>query len=273
MQDRIRRIFSGGRVPHSFLITGEDRAAKESFALSLARALVCESTTPPCGVCRSCTMSEHPDVIFALDPARLKDGKVRIEDVRAMVADVYVLPNDAQRKVYLVFDAARLSAYDQNVLLATLETPPQHACFILTATHASELLPTVVSRCTQIKLSGSDAVLQEAEAALSILTPLAQKDELGVFSACVALESYKREELREVLEACRTLLRDGALSHLSPIAGGVSVPRFTYAEFLAATSALDRASDGIRRNLGVSIILAGLSARLIQAVTTEEELN
>ena len=149
MTDRIRRIFSGGRVPHSFLITGEDAAATETFAFTLARALVCESDTPPCGACRSCRMAEHPDLIRALDPARLKDGKLDIKAVRAMIADAVVLPNDAHRKVYVILDAARLTVDQQNVLLATIEEPPKHACFIFTAAHASDLLPTVVSRWTR----------------------------------------------------------------------------------------------------------------------------
>ncbi|MBQ3055377.1 MAG: hypothetical protein IJC88_04660 [Oscillospiraceae bacterium] len=269
--DRISRIFSGGRVPHSFLITGEEGAEKEAFALRLARALICEGEHPPCGVCAACRKAEHPDLIHALQPAVMDAAKNKIGVVRDMIADTHILPNDGHRKVYVVQDASRLTVDQQNVLLATIEEPPKHVCFIFTVNHASDLLPTVVSRCTQIKLSGHGVDLACIDQARSILLPLSKRDELGVLSACMALEKCDRAELRDILESCRTLLRDGALRTLPPLISGEPAPVFTYAEFVSCCDAIDRAADGIIRNLGVAIILGGLCARLTCAISAEEE--
>lgn len=268
--DRISRIFSGGRVPHSFLITGEEGADKEAFSLRLARALLCDGDAPPCGTCRSCLKTDHPDLIHALTPSEMDAAKDKIGVVRDMIASAHVLPNDAQRKVYLIFDAARLTVPQQNVLLATIEEPPRHACFILTASHASDLIPTVVSRCTQVKLPGRGHEITHLEEAESILAPLAAKDELGLLRALTALEKTDRAEFRGILEACRTLLRDSALRDLPPLAATPAF-RFTHAEFSACCDAIDRAFDGITRNLGVAIISGALCARLMRVMSAEEE--
>ena len=168
-------------------------------------------------------------------------------------------------------DANTLSAYVQNVFLKALEEPPRHACFILTATHTSELIPTVVSRCALIKLSGGGHDLAYVEEAAAILTPLSQKDELGVLRAVTALEKCDRADLREILEACRTLLRDSALHPLPPLSETTPQFRFTHAEFVSCADAIETARDGIERNLGVAIILGALCARLIRAMNAEEE--
>ncbi len=80
------------------------------------------------------------------------------------------------------------------------------------------------------------------------------------------MESLSRDELAPVLEGVRTLLRDGTVKHLASLSNR-PVPGFTYLEFIACAEALRTAEDGIRRNLGVPILLSALAVRLMQAVT------
>lgn len=261
MQEKLRKLFSAPRLPQSFLVTGEDAAARDGFARALARALLCEGDTPPCGACRGCTLQNHPDLI---EP--FPDGKIPIEEARRIVSDSYVLPNDAARKVYLICDAARMAVYTQNAWLAVLETPPKHVCFVLSARHSSDLLPTVASRLVEIKCGGSGEADLQLDYARALLEALSKRDELGVFSACMKMESLSRDELTPVLEGVRTLLRDGALRNLAPIASG-DAPSFTHLEFTACAEALRIAEEGIRRNLGVPILLSALAVRLMHAVT------
>ena len=261
MQEKIRKILSAPRLPQSFLVTGEDAEARDSFARALARGLLCDGENPPCGTCRGCTLQNHPDLI---EP--FPNGKIPIEDARRIVADAHVLPNDAARKVYLILDSARMADYTQNAWLAVLETPPKHTCFVLTASNTADLLPTVVSRLMEIKCGGDAQTILQLDYARDLLTALHARDELGVFSACMKMESLSRDELAPVLEGVRTLLRDGALPHLAPI-GDRDTPAFTYLEFIACADALRTAEDGIRRNLGVPILLSALAVRLMRAVT------
>jgi len=261
MQEKLSKILSAPRVPQSFLVTGEDAAARDAFARALARGLLCDGKTPPCGTCRGCTLQNHPDLI---EP--FPTGKIPIEEARRIVSDAYILPNDAPRKVYLILDAGRMAVYTQNAWLAVLETPPKHACFVLSAKSASDLLPTVVSRCVEIKCGGSAQSDLQFAYATELLNALYARDELGVFSACVKMETLSRDELAPALEGVRTLLRDGTINHLAPI-GGVDTPNFSYLEFTACAEALRIAEDGIRRNLGVPILLSALAVRLMRAVS------
>lgn len=262
MQEKLSKILSAPRVPQSFLVTGEDAAARDSFARALARGLLCDGESPPCGACRGCTLQNHPDLIDFLPEEKLPP----VKEFRRQLKNAHVLPSEGARKVYLLSNAARMNIETQNALLAVLETPPKHVCFVLSSCHTSDLLPTVVSRCVEIKCGGEANTDLQLDYACELLHALHAHDELGVFSACMKMESLTRDELAPVLEGVRTLLRDGTVKILAPITDQ-PVPNFTYLEFIACAEALRIAEDGIRRNLGVPILLSALAVRLVQAVS------
>lgn len=250
MQAKLKQLFSSARVPQTYLVLGDDLAKAEVFARALGRALLCEGEQPPCGKCRGCTLAQHPDFIEPLGE------KVKIDDLRDLVRDAHILPNEGARKVYLLPDAGRIEERTQNALLAVLETPPKHVCFVLTARQASDLLPTVVSRCSQIRCNGTAPSGLFPEQTEPILRALLTRDELTIYRAVSALEGFKRPELAPILEALRTLLRD----HTIP------AQELSYSELIALADALRKAEGGIRRNLGVSTILAALAVRMTQAM-------
>lgn len=250
MQEKLKQLFSSARVPQTYLVLGDDLQSAEVFARALCRALLCEGERPPCGACRGCTLSQHPDLIEPLGE------KIKIDDLRDLVKDAHVLPNEGARKVYLLPDAGRIEERSQNALLAVLETPPKHVCFVLTARQASDLLPTVVSRCSQIRCGGASAQGLFSEQTAPVLTALLTRNELEIYRALSALESFSRADLAPVLEALRATLRDHT----------VAAQELSYQELIALADALRKAEDGIRRNLGVSTILAALAVRMAKAM-------
>ena len=58
-----------------------------------------------------------------------------------------------QRKIYLFPRAQDLNQQGQNVLLKSIEEPPPYGTFLLLAEHAEQLLPTIRSRCVELRLS------------------------------------------------------------------------------------------------------------------------
>jgi DNA polymerase-3 subunit delta' len=156
-QDRavevLRRGLSTGRVSHAYLLTGLPRVGKSTLARALAQALNCAETDPPCGQCRPCRLiarGVHPDVATI----ELRAGKTRIsvDEIAALQRDAALRPMEGRHKVYLLLDAELLQANAANRLLKTLEEPPETVVLVLTAPDAEQLLPTLVSRCQQVRL-------------------------------------------------------------------------------------------------------------------------
>gem|GEM_PF-648636 len=110
------------------------------------------TTNKPCRRCKDCLKAEkgmHPDII-AIE--RQKDKRsILVDQIRALKKDVYILPNDCARKVYIINDAETMNVNAQNAFLQILEEPPAHAAFILKTSNPALLLKTVRSRCVDLK--------------------------------------------------------------------------------------------------------------------------
>ncbi|MBL8094260.1 MAG: AAA family ATPase [Anaerolineales bacterium] len=158
--DLLRRDLSQGRIRHAYLITGPDGLGKQSLALGLASALLCDAPEAgsACGHCRACMLNSratHPDllkVVPEISGKRIRTGKVKIEAVRQLIYDVSLKPIEARRRVACLIDFDAANDQSQNALLKTLEEPPANVVVILTAESADTLLPTIRSRCEVIAL-------------------------------------------------------------------------------------------------------------------------
>ena len=162
-------LFSGN-LPHAFLFTGIEGIGKKTAAMAFAMACNCsirqkdvaaeqsKSLLPepgsiePCGQCRSCKKiisGNHPDIIL-VKPA---GAMIKVDQIRALCSKLILKPYEACKRFAIITDAQKLNPEAGNTLLKTLEEPPEHTVFILTALQASDILPTIVSRCQQIRFN------------------------------------------------------------------------------------------------------------------------
>lgn len=154
--ERLRENLSGsiarGRVSHFYLISGPAGSGKRTLAKLLAAAILCKSSRKPCGACAPCRKvmnGNHPDFITIDDPEK---KTVPVELIRQARADIYIQPNESDRKIYLFPRAQDMGIPSQNALLKVLEEPPAYGVFILLTDNPEKLLPTVRSRCTELAL-------------------------------------------------------------------------------------------------------------------------
>ena len=194
----VRRAADEHRLSHAVILTG--RGDLTAAARFLAAAHVCEGEHKPCLTCRHCRKAlegVHPDVISVQDT---EHRELTVEAVRALRKDVYIRPNEAERKVYIIADCRQLNERDQNVLLKIVEEGPPYAAFIFCTDSPAALLETVRSRCVLLKCDAPapDALPPEAE---QLCRAFARGKLLPVTTYLVSLENrrMKREELRDVL--------------------------------------------------------------------------
>ena len=196
----VRRAAGEGRLSHAVIVTGQGDLT--AAALFIAAAHVCEGADKPCLRCRHCRKvleDVHPDVVTVEDT---EHRELTVEAVRALRKDVYIRPNEAARKVYILRDCRQLNERDQNVLLKIVEEGPPYAAFIFCADSPAALLETIRSRCVTVKC-GDGAEEPMSEGAGDLCRAFATGRLLPVTSLLVGLENrrLKREDLR-------TLLRD-----------------------------------------------------------------
>ena len=141
------QYFNRDRLSHAYIVSG-------GFAETLAMTAVCSSdnAAAPCMNCSHCNKASrhiHPDIIVV---DKLPDKReIVIEQIRALKKDVIVVPNEAEKKVYIINDADSMNISAQNALLQILEEPPVRVVFILVTENPAILLPTVRSRCIEHK--------------------------------------------------------------------------------------------------------------------------
>jgi DNA polymerase-3 subunit delta' len=191
------KMIADGTLPASLLFTGPPGSGKELAALRLAALLECGEGRA-CGGCQACRLVsslEHPDVhlvyavpsadreksIAAIIESRREDFLARgefgnrarsigIEQIRNVIEKVSKQPFSGPRSVVAVMEAEKATTEAQNAFLKVLEEPPASSVMILVTARPDLLLPTVVSRCSEIRFDPlpEGAVAEYLETFLSV---------------------------------------------------------------------------------------------------------
>ena len=163
--EQFRRTLAAGRLASTYLFVGPEGVGKRSFALRLAKVLLCLRNDPaemhPCDDCESCRLAaagNHPDIDLV---GLLKDKRnllisqfVGEDDKRnreGLCHNIAMRPMLGPRRVAIIDDADRLTTESANCLLKTLEEPPPGAVIILIGTSRSRQLPTILSRAQVVR--------------------------------------------------------------------------------------------------------------------------
>jgi DNA polymerase-3 subunit delta' len=265
----LARSIARQSLPPSLIFSGPAGVGKHMAALATAQALNCLSPVDlnaaneksasleadACGVCAACTRiarGVHPDILV-LEPN--DKGNIKIDPVRDAIDRAGYRPFEGRRRVTIVSSADGLEISAQNALLKMLEEPPASSVFILVTALPDTLLPTVRSRCPQLRfraLAADDLVVvlrrkgfDEAKARRAAVL-----GEGSVSAALAAVESEQdNEDVRDVV--LRVLAQaaasedgrrrvDSAKDLVVKGAGAASIERDQLAVYLRAMASLLR---------------------------------
>jgi DNA polymerase-3 subunit delta' len=191
--------FDLNAFPSAVLIYGQAGIGKFEFAITLAKALICESTqgkqSKPCNRCDAChwfDSGNHPDFIALVpethrkflphgdfendvdvskkskvsqadsdgEPAEKKEKKIiSIEETRSAIEGLSIGSHRGGNRVILVYPLEMLRSDSANTLLKSLEETPSNTIFILLADRLDHVLPTIRSRCRLISAPRPDRTL------------------------------------------------------------------------------------------------------------------
>lgn len=94
------------------------------------------------------TLENNPDILVINDYS--------IENIRTINKFLSQKPYSHSTKIVYIPNADLLHLESQNTLLKNLEEPGNNCYFILTTAKPSALLPTIISRCRQIRLTSAN---------------------------------------------------------------------------------------------------------------------
>ena len=253
LKQNLAESLAKNHISHFYLISGPEGSGKHTLAKLLSAAILCRGSRKPCLSCAPCRKvmeGNHPDMITVTDP---EHKNVAVKIVRQMRDDMFIRPNESDYKIYLF--PQELGIEGQNALLKILEEPPKYGVFILLTDNPEKLLPTVRSRCTELKLlpltenilrsqlrrdfpdaqeedlsaaiARSGGFLGQAKALLEsgeqlppqtadFVAAFAARDSLKLTQTLAPMEKWKRDALIPVLQSWLELL-EGALASRSGI--------------------------------------------------------
>lgn len=267
-------LLERGRLPHAVTLQSADKELREQCAQYLTQWSMCtREENRPCGNCPGCIKVQdgtHPDVYTALSAG--KTQAIPVDEIRKICMDAYIVPNEAQGKVYLLFDADRMLPPAQNAFLKVLEEPPQSILFLLTCENAENLLRTIRSRVTIFDLDepGMQAQVRPGNEkafahALLLAGAACSKKETELLRACAALSD--KAFAKEVMQAFVPIVRQALVLRYKNSAAGqaeiLELSRVVKPQgLLGLIEAANRALNLLERNVNMALFTAWLSSTL-----------
>ncbi|HEV3070350.1 MAG TPA: hypothetical protein VGY76_02870 [Solirubrobacteraceae bacterium] len=138
-----------GRASHAYLFHGPAGTGKRAVARALAAALLAEGASDPNAAAERATRGAHPDLTWVTPSGA---NEMLVGDIEeSVLAAVARTPFESSRRVFVLEGAHLMSDQVANRLLKTLEEPPAFAHLILLTQGLGDVLPTIASRCQQVR--------------------------------------------------------------------------------------------------------------------------
>ncbi len=138
-----------GAPSHAYLFCGPAGSGKAAVARAFAAALLTEGVPDAAGAAARVEHGVHPDFTWVAPGSAA--GILRGDVDEAVVAGAARTPFEAPRRVFVIEHADELNDQAANRMLKTLEEPPAFVHLLLLTSRPGEVLPTIASRCQEVR--------------------------------------------------------------------------------------------------------------------------
>ncbi len=169
------QAFSTDRLHHGWLVTGPRGVGKATLAWQIARFLLATppqeddglfgAPPPPSDlhipedhpVARRMLAGSEPGLFSLRRPydekAKRLKAQITVDEVRKLKSFFALSAADGGRRVVIVDAADDMNVNAANAILKLLEEPPERTTLLLVSHQPSRLLPTIRSRCRELRLA------------------------------------------------------------------------------------------------------------------------
>lgn len=214
--ERLEKIWRNKRLSHAYLFSGPEGVGKFEAVVKFV-ALV-SGFSPE----EMVSSGSNPDFVVVKPEIEQKQGKIRkkdisVDQIKEVLHNIGYFAYKAKYKFLVIFEAERMSRGAANSLLKLIEEPAGDVIIILVAHKEQRLLPTLRSRCQQIRFGfASDRDLENELKELYSSEP-AEKLKLAAelsfgrinFAKQYIQDEKALEEISSQIENFRTALRGG----------------------------------------------------------------
>ena len=255
-RDAFLTAYASDRLHHGWLITGPKGVGKATLAWQIARFLIATPSAQDDGLFGAPAAptsleidAEHPvsrrmaagsePSLFVLkrpydDRAKRLKQDITVDEVRKLKGFFALSAADGGHRVVIVDSADEMNVNAANALLKLLEEPPKDTTLLLISHQPSRLLPTIRSRCRELRLAPlapdqvAEALTQAGQdgsqaAALSTLAG----GSVGEAITLLTLDGVKLyADLVQLFSRCPNMDRAHALRLADSAAGRGNADRF-----------------------------------------------
>ena len=159
-ENKLLTQFQENRLHHTLMFSGDYGIGKATFAYWLASRMILSECRKRNDNDITIKMHEnllrenaHPDVMFLnIDN---DNDEIKIEQVRKLLEKM-IFKSTYGSKFAIIDDINSINTNGANALLKTLEEPPENTFFFIINHNTTNILDTIRSRCSEIKLSLSN---------------------------------------------------------------------------------------------------------------------
>ncbi len=253
-----------GIVSHAYIIEGDNNIDKLGFARAFCQALTC--TVAPgegCGRCVNCRKiadGNHEDlyIVEPDDTTASKSGTNSIKDaaVEELQVRLKEKPTAGSHNMAIISGGDTMTARAQTRFLKTLEEPPEGTVIMILSENSEELLPTINSRCVNIRLydvSGSGRG-EGNEEAVRIFSMIMNKAYFADIKAELDGAVKSRQDAY--------MLLDGMESLVGRMVRGEATLKMSPGQAEASTALIEEARRDIKLGAGYNYRIRNLVLRL-----------
>lgn len=276
LYETVAQSVSQGNFPHGVLVECENEQDGVDFARYIANCLVCRGETKPCLKCPDCLKAEkdgHPD-IFETDGIKGKSKNFTVDAVREIRSSAFIVPNESDKKIYILKNGQNMNEQAQNALLKILEEPPTYVFFIIVTTSRSTMLETVLSRVQTYSILSDEIKISEKEenAVKDFVDALLSVDELKLMEATAVFQK-NNQFAKSVIMLLSEVFRD-ALVKKSGYTREMHFPEQVNALCMALTSksllqlvsVCDKLIESVDRNCNNNLLLVRMCYEFKEAI-------